>query len=512
VVVIAAALVGALPPLYDVDLAQHLATGEWIVASGTVPFTEPFAWTRDGQPYFAYSWLAQSLYFLLLHHFGPLALHVLQGATAGGAAAAMLWTARLLGCGPAARIGLAILHVGLLWGVGPAVRPQQLLFVALPLAWGLAARLRQEVRPSVLSLLAIAGVGAFSAGVHLFFPLTLVPVGYFLLVDARPARWLAPAAAVIAGWLVSPYALAWPRVFALNFGDNLLLRRPPPIIEFVPGFEYAAARPGVILAVLVLLTIPWLAREHERPVRERMVRALAWTAGLVFFAYAGRLVVVWWTLALPMIAAGAERSLAYGAALPARYRPRLAGLVLAVAAFSYATPEIRTIFWLYEGDTVHRMLPRAAADPALWLPAWLLCSTQPGAGGRIYTEFNYGSELTWRLPGYSVSIDGRTIFPASEAIEFTLVPHGRRTTHADTWRGADLVLVDRSFWVTPHLEADPDWVLLADGYRTATGRDGALWARRSWWERWGSDVPLPALEVRPGDPRGQCAAAGRFPW
>ena len=36
----------------------------------------------------------------------------------------------------------------------------------------------------------------------------------------------------------------------------------------------------------------------------------------------------------------------------------------------------------------------------------------------MFTEFNWGSELTWRLPGYSMSIDGRTIFPDSVALDF----------------------------------------------------------------------------------------------
>jgi hypothetical protein len=54
-----AGVIAALPPLHEMDLAQHLATGEWIVRHGALPFTEPFAWTRAGQPYFAYSWLAE---------------------------------------------------------------------------------------------------------------------------------------------------------------------------------------------------------------------------------------------------------------------------------------------------------------------------------------------------------------------------------------------------------------------------------------------------------------------
>lgn len=40
------------------------------------------------------------------------------------------------------------------------------------------------------------------------------------------------------------------------------------------------------------------------------------------------------------------------------------------------------------------MLPRAGDDTSLWLPSWLLCHTREGANGRMFTEFNWGSELT----------------------------------------------------------------------------------------------------------------------
>ncbi|MEO6526824.1 MAG: hypothetical protein ABIP93_09390, partial [Gemmatimonadaceae bacterium] len=48
---------GAVRPLADPDLPMHLAIGEWIVQHRAVPFVEPFAWTREGAAYFAYSWL-----------------------------------------------------------------------------------------------------------------------------------------------------------------------------------------------------------------------------------------------------------------------------------------------------------------------------------------------------------------------------------------------------------------------------------------------------------------------
>ena len=70
-------------PLSDADLPMHLALGEWIVRHRAVPFVEPFAWTRAGAPYYAYSWLAQLVFFAVLRAFGPVGLHVLAGLIAG---------------------------------------------------------------------------------------------------------------------------------------------------------------------------------------------------------------------------------------------------------------------------------------------------------------------------------------------------------------------------------------------------------------------------------------------
>src|SRR5919107_301212 len=71
---------GAMAPLADPALPMHLAVGRWIVEHRAVPTTEPFAWTRPGAPYYAYSWLMQTAMYLLMHAVGPLALRLLHGA------------------------------------------------------------------------------------------------------------------------------------------------------------------------------------------------------------------------------------------------------------------------------------------------------------------------------------------------------------------------------------------------------------------------------------------------
>lgn len=501
-------LLGALPPLHEMDLAQHLAMGEWIVRHGAVPFSEPFGWTREGQPYFAYSWLAQVTYFSLLDAAGPFALHLLEGAIVAGAAAAAMWSARALGWSRTTSSIIGVLNLALLWGVAPTIRPQQLLFITLPLMWGLAARVR-AMGPKPAYLIGIAVVGTIAVNTHLFFPLTAVPIAYFLLTDERPRNALIAGAALLAGWLITPYVLVLPQLFALNFGHNVLLSRPPSVAEFVPGFEYAVPRTGVIIGIIALLAAPWLA-PGAATLRDRVVRMLFWTAGLVLFAFAGRLVVAWWVLSFLLIGLAIEQTVPIIDTRATVKFKRLVAFAATAIVLLVSAPEINPLFWKFEGDTTTRLLPRAGEDPALWLPSWLICNTRPGAGGRVFTEFNYGSELNWRLPGYSPSIDGRTIYPDSDAVEFSFQPAGRALRHATTWQHADLALIGRSLWLAPILDKDSSWLLLAETRPSARFGVSGLWAKRAWWAKHGTTTAVPARDVRVADLRGLCAASG-FP-
>jgi hypothetical protein len=503
-----AGVMGALAPLYEMDLAHHLASGEWILRQRAVPYSEPFAWTRAGDPYYAYSWLAQIAFYTVLHTFGPLGLHLLEGLIGAGVAGAVLWAGRELRWRPYVTLAVAALHLAVFWGVSHTLRPQQALMLCIPLAWGVTDRIRRD-GITWSRLLALLLVGSLAANTHLFFIITGAPVAYYVLAGSAPRRMAAAGAALVCGWLLSPYGLVWPQVFALNFGYNALLQRPPVINEFISGFSYWRVSHGAFLAGIVLLLVPFAFRGSTSR-REQWAGVTMWVLGVAAFAFAGRLLVVWWALTFPLVGMATEYVWAWLAGVTDN--PRLRTLVAAaipLAPMLAALPAIKPDYWRYEGDVVHRMLPRAGDDTALWLPSWLLCHTREGASGRMFTEFNWGSELTWRLPGYSMSIDGRTIFPDSVALDFASADRAP-ARRAATWRSADLALISRDFWLWRTLEQDPAWLLLADAW--PAGKGAGLWARKEWWSQWrnGADA-LPAREIYPGDARTQCERAGRFP-
>jgi uncharacterized protein (DUF983 family) len=65
-----AVLVLMLPPILastpglfrDGDVSWHVAAGQWILANGWVPDTDPFSYTMAGQPWVAHEWLAEVIY------------------------------------------------------------------------------------------------------------------------------------------------------------------------------------------------------------------------------------------------------------------------------------------------------------------------------------------------------------------------------------------------------------------------------------------------------------------
>jgi hypothetical protein len=447
-----------------------------------VPFTEPFAWTRLGSPYYAYSWAIEVVYYLVMRLGGPAGLHLLQGVILLAAAGAMLVLARAAGWRPWVALCMAGLNVAAAMLVVPALRPQLILFVLIPIAWACAYSILTSSRMR-WPVAALFITSALAANSHLFFVLTAAPIA--LVVANPPAdrrRAWALCCAIVAGWLVSPYGLSWPDVFQLNFGYNALLVKPSPILEFRPGFR---ASTGLLLA-LPLTVAPWVLRHGRSHHREIVVHGALWLAGLGAFAYAGRLLLCWWLITLPLIALALE-TLGRGAVVaPPRRRVRLATYAIAASLVALLTATMPAQ-WRDEGDAASRRLPGVASTSIEPLLTWLDCNTKSGSGGRIYTWFNYGSYLTWRLPTYSVSIDGRTIFPDSvakpEMLVSGLLPHDQYPV----WSSADLAVVPLWFGVASTLDSAAGWQRAASLRRPGNPADSvAIWVKGTGGNQFGA--------------------------
>jgi hypothetical protein len=473
---------GAMAPLADPDLPMHLAVGRWIVAHREVPTIEPFAWTRPGAPYFAYSWLAQTVMYLLMHTVGPIALRVLHGSLFAGAFWAMLVAGRQLGWTRETSCVVAALHLVVFSAVAPLLRPQEVLFVLMPLAWTLVARaLGGEGRASLGTLSGLALIGAIAVNTHLFFPVLAAPL---LLAFTRPhaggepsvrqgSRRGAPAAVALAlGYACSPYLADWMHVFQVNFRENALFGPSSLIAEHRSGFSSRLGL-GVALSALPLIA------SGRWTNRERVIWGAMWVAGLVVFALRTKGLLVWWLVALPLVGLSAAALLSLTSA-----RELLAGLLafaipcaVAVGYIAGVPPTIAPLARAWRAEQARPGI--TLSSPAALATDTLIVQLAARASAmRVLTVFDFGSYLTWRAPGLSASIDGRTIFPDSAALPDVALDPAVRERPLGPWRSADAAIVPLDYPVATVLDTARGWRRYAEagGPSSPFGAVG-LWSR-----------------------------------
>jgi hypothetical protein len=458
-------IAGALAPLADPDLPMHLAVGRWIVQHHRVPTTEPFAWTRPGAPYFAYSWLMQSALYLLMCAAGPVALRLLHGALLAAAFGSALFAGRHMGWSRNASCFVAALQLVVVTSVSPLLRPQEALFVLLPLEWGLVSRALSSDKGGRLPTLAALGlIAALTVNTHVFFPLLAAPLSLALTMPEtsdddslvrRIGRGLPVAAVLALGAACSPYTLDWGEVFALNFKENVLFGPSSLIAEHQSGFS---ARLGIGIALTLL---PVIASEGWS-IRERAVWGAMWALGLVVFALKVKGLVVWWILAFPLAGLSAMVLQSWWSAL--RLIPPLLAFAIPLSAgFGYVMgvrPTIPTLreAWQAENRTAGSTLssPAALASDTL-----LILLEARATNARVLTVFDLGSYLTWRAAGLSASIDGRTIFPDSAALPDAPLSATKAERALGPWRSADAALLPVNFPVAAVLDTARGWQRLA---------------------------------------------------
>ena len=100
------------------------------------------------------------------------------------------------------------------------------------------------------------------------------------------------------------------------------------------------------------------------------------------------------------------------------------------------------------------------------------------------TSFSFGSYLTWRLPGYSTSIDSRGLQPDSVTAAEAVVSAAARDFPLGPWRSADLAILPVRYRAAAALDTATGWrrMLTVPG-RPIRGDSAALWVKLDWWTR-----------------------------
>ncbi len=448
----------------DTDTWWHLRAGQWILENRQVPRSDPFSYTRGGQPWEYPGWLVQVPLYLIFRISGPGGLNIWTAAMVT-AAFAFLWHA--LSGGPFTRafvIVLATATSGVYW----AARPYMVTFVLVAafiwiledFRWRRADRI--YVLP-VLTLLWANSHGGFIIGFLLWGVYFLFTVGDRkqpepIKIDLRSKKMLIVGSLMILGVAINP---AGPVMLLYPFKTISIQALRAHIQEWQPpDFRSLQVQPFLWLIFATLGFVGFSGRK------------LALIDFVLFsgFAYlgflAGRNIALFALIAPPILTRHAEPVLAgmktrlgmsaqlqrpVGVSMTSRLINGilLVGLIAAVLAKVWQVyPE--EVNWQY----FREILPVEAVE----------FIGQENLPGRMFNTYNWGGYLMWSLRDYAVFIDGRTDLYNDELIEEWL-----RVVRAeagwqevlDRWM-VQLVLVEPHLPLVEALEVDGWELLYAD--------------------------------------------------
>jgi len=218
----------------DSDAGWHIRTGEAILTSGNLPRTDPYSFTRGGQPWFAWEWMADVAVGAIHRTFGLKGVAVFYAAAIS--AGVWLWFRLHWALGGNFLIACAMAPLLLsTCNIHWLARPHVLSWIFLLLA----------IFPRKPNLIVVALVTALWANVHASFFFAPLVALLFALED----RWYLKAAAVAAvAPLLNPYGpQLYVHVFRYLTDTGLLAR----IGEF-QSFDFHSTGAAQIVATVIL--------------------------------------------------------------------------------------------------------------------------------------------------------------------------------------------------------------------------------------------------------------------
>ncbi len=390
-------LLGVKSPIVDPDLGWHLKAGEHVWRNTWPPTRDEFSYTIQGQPWIAYSWLAEVVFWLLAHGIGFHALVIFCAALVAAAFVVVYLTCRDAGVLPPAALAATLLGV---IATVPSMtqRPGMASFGLAALFWRAIMRHRRQ---EAVRLWILVPLMILWANVHVFFVFGLAWLWAAVLWDLAETIARRPSAAVrdrrrlvftaiacSAAVLVTPYGLSLVvHVVQITTQPSALTA----VVEFMsPNFHSSS---GVLLLPLLLALIATLAWAAERPDPFALILVLVHAALALYMQRNAPFLAI---VAAPMLARAATRIFPAGRDQLSPALTRVLGVfVLAMVVLAARTVPRRAEF---EPNVDANVFPVGAVE---------FLKAQPPLG-RMMNTYNWGGFLIYTLyPRYRVSIDSR---------------------------------------------------------------------------------------------------------
>jgi hypothetical protein len=446
----------------DPDVWWHLRTGQLIIQNHKVFHTDPYSYTRFGQPWVDHEWLSQVLIFGLYRLAGW------GGLIIGFAAViASAFLVVFLRCPGRPYVAGVITLLGAFasapsWGV----RPQMITLLLASVLLLILERSYQRPEflwwtpPLILLWVNLhAGYAVGLALMVLFLVGDALDVAFGFAIsdskDGRPAtaRFRALALAIVACAAVVPLNPYGRAMYSYPF-ETLRSRAMQNYIGewHSPNFHQQLYLPTLIM-ILATIALPVLSPKRLRP-REVLLLSVMTFAAL----RSVRHIPIYTLIAIPLVSAmllawlqesGVARrfDLKHSAMTPSK--TLLNGILLA-AFLVFAVARIRFVT-RGQAETEAKEFPTAAVS--------FIAAHHPPAP--ILAHYNWGGYFIWRLyPEYRVYIDGRAdlygdAFMDNLAATYYVRGDAWRTPF-ETW-GIRTVVLPPDAPVVTALKALPDW-------------------------------------------------------
>jgi hypothetical protein len=437
----------------DPDVWWHLKTGQYIAQHKSVPHTDPFSYTRAGEPWVAHEWLTEILLYELERTAGFGGLIVVFSAVLC-AAFFLLY----LRCGPALYLA-GVLTLCAAWATAPVwgVRPQVLSLLLTSLWLFILERSEHDANLLWWTL----PLTLLWVNLHAGFALGLVLSALFLtgaLVERvlggspRSAPRLRLAALILLlDLLIVPLNPNGLRMFSYPLETLRSSAMQSYIAEWAsPNFHHAEYWPFLLVVLATFATLSW-SRFEVRP-RDLLLLLVSLYAGLGSI----RMMPLFVLIAAPLVCRRlGEWPMNHSQQLrPRRASARLLNGAIVLAMAVFACIHTARVIERQPQAEMQRFPARAVA---------FLLTHSPS--GPIFNHYDWGGYLIWKLyPDTRVFIDGRADLygkPLLDQFANTYQFKGDWRHPLQEWR-IETVLVPADSALATGLRSSPGWTVAHD--------------------------------------------------